>query len=763
MLPRLRPETVRAYLARLGNPGVSLDANGLSCLLRAHLRALPFHNLALLDEEANVPGVPPVEAAVEGNLAGIGGTCHLLTTPFVALLRTLGFEAWLAGATIRETGDHVVGVVRLPEGRFVVDVGSGHPCMHPLPLDGAGLDFTAYGTTFRFEQDGHEGHRLRRALPHGPWETLYRLTPEPRSHDAFSHPNTSPSLRAVRLSHWALASVQDGSYQRFAGGFASTRPVHGWEAMAELLHITFGLPEPLIQQALHALRRRVPDLLEGVRHSHPPLRVIVSLAVTDRAESADELLQSLIGNLGTREEGSVGVLILDNGQGREREREAALEGIIERSRGKGLQVTRLKARDELERLAPSQQCGLLPFGLDVPLPIGASRTLQTSLLHEHLRTGVLGLPHPGDGRGPVAVWMLDDDLSFRRLRGTSEGFLDEPVKDLLDRVETLWTHHPEVSVALGTCTGAPPIPGYATLRVQVHDLAGNLQELAEREPDTTWSPEPGPRHLPDYYYDHARGSADHLRTVFAWTPPGRAPWRVRDAFRTLCVAFTQVPHGQQITRPLLYQPVETLAPSRHRGGNTLFLDLDALVAAPYPVLRGEDGVMTRRADTLWAHLLAREPLLRLVQAELDLLHGRRDGDGNSPLATHQPDLVALRNFVEGQERGVVLARLLERESPEKPLAAEQEVSSRRDLLAHGREGLRREAEQARRALLRPEAWWWRDEADATTARACVVALEQVELLAGAVDALADPSLPERLADFARHVVSILPIWRTTWG
>ncbi|WP_244237999.1 hypothetical protein [Corallococcus terminator] len=363
----------------------------------------------------------------------------------------------------------------------------------------------------------------------------------------------------------------------------------------------------------------------------------------------------------------------------------------------------------------------------------------------------------------MAVWMLDDDLSFRRLRDTSEGFVEEPIKDLFDRIEALWAEHPEVSVALGTCTGAPPIPGYATLGVQVRDLAGNIQALAEREPGSNWSPPPGPRHLPDYYYDHARGSVDHLRTVFPWTPPGRAPWQVRDAFRTLCAAFTRVPHGQQVTRPLLYQPVDTLTPSRHRGGNALFLDLDALVAVPYPLLRGEEGVMTRRADTLWAHLLAREPLLRLVQAELDLLHGRRDGDGNSPLATDKPDVVALRAFVEGQERGVVLARLLEHTSPVTSSTAEREVLSRRVLLARGREAVRQEAEQARSALSHPKAWWWRDEEHAATARACLVALEQVEVLACAVDALVDPSLPERLADFARQVVAILPTWRATWG
>jgi hypothetical protein len=297
----------------------------------------------------------------------------------------------------------------------------------------------------------------------------------------------------------------------------------------------------------------------------------------------------------------------------------------------------------------------------------------------------------------------------------------------------------------------------------VRDLAGNLREMAALSPDVPWRPGESPRHLPDYYYDHARGSAEHLQVVFPWVPPECAPWSVREAFRTLCTAFTQVPHGRQVTRPLTHEASDALAPSRHRGGNALFLDLDALVAAPYPVLRGEEGVVTRRADTLWAHLLAREPLLRLVQADLDLLHGRRTGDGSSPLAAHEPDAAALRGFVEAQERGVVLARLLEHEAPMETADAEREVASRRDLLARGREAVRQEAKEARSALMRPDAWWWREEEDAASARACLVALEQVERLVGAVDALEDPSLPERLADFARHVVATLPAWRASWG
>lgn len=700
-LPRLDDAAVRAYLARLGHPEVSVDLQGLSRLRKAHLLALPFHNLGLLANEGRESGPPSIEAAVEGNIAGLGGTHLELTPPFVALLRALGFEAWLT--------EDCVGTVRLPEGHFTVDVA---------------LDVAPEG---------------------------------------FGSSPLSGSIQAARRSEWAWLSLRDALYQRVAGGLTATRPVVGWEAMAELLHSTFALPEELIARALHFLRRRGPELFGESSPPRTSLRFILSLAVTERTEGVSGLLRSVAEALEREQRpgDSVGVLLLDNGRtdgGGE-----ALEAVLEEARHRGLRVTRVEARNELGRLAPFQRCGLLPAPLPVPLPIGASRTLQASLLHEHLRTGALGLPHPGDGRGPVAVWMLDDDLSVQRLRETPEGLDVEPVGDLFSRAESLWVRHPEVSIALGTCTGDPPIPGYATFHVQTRDLAGNLHTMASLAPEASWTPGGAPRELPDYYYDHARGSAAHLQAVFPWMPPGRAPWTVREAFRTLCASFTRVPHGHQVTRPLTHAPMSHLAPSRNRGGNALFLDLDALVAAPYPVLRDGEGLMTRRADTLWAHLIAREPLIRLVQANLDLMHGRRAGDGNSPLAERQPDPLALRGFVEGQERGVVLARLLERDASLEAADAAREVSVRRGLLARGREGVRQAAAEARSVLAHPEAWWWREEGDAVSARACLDALAQVETLARAVDALEDPALPERLAGFARHVVSALPEWRSAWG
>ncbi|WP_224242052.1 arylamine N-acetyltransferase [Hyalangium gracile] len=773
-LPQLDSATVDAYLARLRKPAISFSLDGLARLQQAHLRALPFHNLSLLANVGSDPVLPPAEAAVEGNIAGLGGAAHQLTPPFIALLQALGFDSWLAAASAREPGDHCVGIVQLPEGRFVVDVGGGQPYLQPFPLQGGPLAFTSHGCSFRFEHHEREGHRLLRALPGGQLTTVYRVHPAPRAYSTFGrlvrvrpHQPDGRSLlaeiQAARMTEWALAILGAGLYQRFAGGLVSTRLVMEWESLAELLHVTFGLPARLIAQAQETVRKDCPNPRSQLHPSRPGLRFILSLAVTDRAESVGELLRSLDELLGRsrRSRDTIGVLLLDNS--RPQPGHDMLAPVLAEARLMGVRIVRVDARDALERLRPFQRGGLLPAELSIPIPIGASRTLQTALLHEHLRTGHLRLPHPGDGGGPVVIWMLDDDLAFRRLCETHEGLRTSPGEDLFAQAEQLWSKHPEISVVLGTFTGEPPIPGYATLQVQLHDLAGNLAAMAGLAPDALWRPGEVSRGLRDYYYDHAQGSTAHLEVVFPWMPPAPAPWRVREAFHTLCTAFGRVPHGHQVTRPLTYRPMNTLAPSRARGGNALFLDLDALVAAPYPVLRGEDGIMTRRADTLWAHITSHEPLLRLVQADLDLHHCRRLGDGSSPLSARDVDLDALRRFVEGQERGVVLSRLLEKNQAVEPRDAQREITMRRGMLARSQSGVRQELERARSLLVHPEAWWWHEPQAGASARNCLATMEQVEALLGALTALEEPSLPEQLARFACHVLEALPAWRAAWA
>ncbi|MFP2905800.1 arylamine N-acetyltransferase [Pyxidicoccus sp. 3LFB2] len=770
-LPRLDSATVRAYLARLGNPEVSLDLEGVSRLARAHLHGLPIHNLTLFHAR-HLPGSPPVEAMVEANIAGWGGACHELTPSFVALLRTLGFEAWLAAAKTQGSGVLPMGIVRLLEGLFVVDVGSGNPCLHPLPLDRGPLDFTAYGQRFRFEQESAEQYRLVRTLPDGQAVEVYRLSPEPRpadsliplvlEHQALARLSLG-TVRAVRMTGWALAILQDGLYQRFAAGLTGTRRVNDWDALVALLRTQFGVPEEVLQRCVPPSSERGPHAPREVGRSDEPLRFILSLAGTERAESVAELFASVHELLerGQRPSDSIGVLVVENG--RHEQSDGPLAEALQRARERGLRVAHVNARNVLWRLAPFQHRGLLPEPCSAPLPIGASRMLQVSLLWDHLRTGSLGLPHPGDGGGPLLVWMLDDDLAFRRLREGPTGLEVGPGDDLFARAEELWATHPQVSVVLGTFTGAPPIPGYATFRVQLHDLLGNLGGMFDSIPEQPWTPGDAPRALPDYYYDHARGATTHLDAVFPWKPAGPPPWSVRDAFRTLCTAFARVPHGHQVTRSLTQVGSSGLAQSRNRGGNALFFDLDALMVAPYPVLRGLDGIDTRRADTLWAHLAAREPLFHMVQADFDLFHGRRVGDGSSPLAEPQPEAAALRRFVQAQERGVVLARLLEKGTSTETAGAEREIANRREVLARSREGLCLELLAVRSVLEHPEAWWWRDEADASCARSCLVAVKHVESLARAVDALDEPWLPARLAEFARHVVAALPDWRDVWG
>lgn len=89
--------------------------------------------------------VPPltVDAMVESLLSGEGGACMQLNVTMHWLLRELGYDVSLHSATAQSTfqleasrhlGDHCVLTVRLPEGTWLVDVGTGTGHSDPLPL-----------------------------------------------------------------------------------------------------------------------------------------------------------------------------------------------------------------------------------------------------------------------------------------------------------------------------------------------------------------------------------------------------------------------------------------------------------------------------------------------------------------------------------------------------------------------------------------------------------------------------------------------------
>ena len=758
---------IDAYLTRLGSPPVRHDAAGLATLQAAHLMAVPFHNLLLLANDGRPLGLPALQEVVDGAIAGVGGNCDRTTPPFTALLEAIGFDARLAAATVREPGDHFVCIVATEGRRFLCDVGNGHPYLSPWDLDGSVQEQSFHGWRFRFDPGALAGPTLKREIPGAGWKTVYVIDPGSRAYADFApmvqahygQAGFGPflsGLRAVRIQADAVLTLRDHEYARDTRFGRSLRVIAGADAASALLVERFGLPAQLVQQALGVAARRRPDLFVGEPHWHAlgrgriedsshverPTRevvpdILVSLATIGRGPSVQRLLDSL--DLEVRASGypgRVGVLIVENHLPSEERGWRAPDTI-------NVHPVPIEAlRPALERAA---RVGILPPpNGQLPVPIGAAREAQLAAIREHLSVGVPGLPHPG--LHPTIVWMVDDDLTFQQLCHDGE----RRHTNLLFRAARYWSALPQHAVVLGTFTGDPPVPGLDCLGGQLHDLTGSVAAILEVGPTVLWNSPPSPPAIFDAYYDltEAPGQDDRITWKYGRSLVGRP---ARTVALALLRDLGQLLDGKQITRPLVWDGQDS-GPHRsvRRGGNTLFLDLDALFRWPTPVAQSADGTRTRRADSIWAALASSEDPGAVVEVTLPLHHERRGQGSPAADSTLAPHLGAQTTE---QVRGVVLARAL---TERRPVSTELPARERR-VVAH-RAVLRRGIAVLRDAIL--ELRRWQDEEIDEAVRSAMPVLDELDRMVR--EGTPQAGDPAELDRFLARLPQAVRAWREAW-
>ncbi len=260
------------YLQRIGSPSFNHDAQGLTRLQSAHLMNVPFHNLLVLANDGRPRRLPALPEVIDAAIEGVGGNCDRTTPPFAALLRSVGFDAHLAAATVGAPGDHFVCVAHAEGRRFLCDVGNGHPYLQPWDLDGPVQTQAFRGWRFQFDPAAPAGPTLQRTLPDGTLKTVYVVDPTPRDYADFapivaahySQTDYGPflsGLRAVRIGQDEVLTVRDGQYARDTRIGRSMRRIRGSEAFRALLTDRFGLSPGLVSDALAVLARRRPELL----------------------------------------------------------------------------------------------------------------------------------------------------------------------------------------------------------------------------------------------------------------------------------------------------------------------------------------------------------------------------------------------------------------------------------------------------------------------------------------------------------------------
>lgn len=754
------PDWIEPYLSRIGIESFETNLSGLTALQVGHLRAVPFHNLMLLGNDGAEWPLQPIEDVVKDAVAGMGGTCDRTNPPFCTLLAAVGFDVQLAAATVREKGDHVVCVVWIGGERYLCDVGNGHPYLRPWSLDAGVQEQTFCGWTFRFDPGGADGPTLWRRIG-SDTRRVYIVDPSPVAYTDFapmvrSHYTRAgygpflTGLRAVRIRPNGVWSLRDGTYARDTRFGRFVRRVGTRAAANALLTETFEFPSELVGRALDVYCRRRPEVfstpswfslgrgtVEASADAPPAERaevpdILVSVATIGRDASVRRLIRTLAAEkVESGYPGRVGVLLVEN---------VAAESLGMLEEPASLPIHRVGIRELLPELQRTADLGLIPAPTDLPVPIGSAREAQLVALRRHLAEPVQRLPHPAEH--PTVVWMLDDDLAFEQLG--PDGAIRRRTH-LLYRVARFWSELPHRSVLIGTFTGDPPVPGLDCLGGQLDDLIATLARMRELGPGSLWMPPSAPLMATDPYYDLAQGD----REAEPWPYRPQGVGSTREAAVRLTRELPSLLEGRQVTRPLTWNGTEAEpCPSLRRGGNTVFLDLDALFRWPTPTMLGHDGVATRRADTLWATLAAKEAPGSVVEVTLPLLHGRE-----GQVSVGGPNCSAAGPKTAGQVRGVALARSLTSGRP-----VSETLREREELVRAHRVGLLARLERLTNALRELERWGDAEVTDGID-RALGVTVELRKLVTASMPTTCRP---EELQRFLDGLDGRLETWRSSW-
>lgn len=190
---------------------------------------------------------------------GRGGWCFELNGCFGALLGALGFDVKYVACRVWDSDDgeygpdldHLALLVRLDGDRFLVDVGFGDNCVHPILLESG--EATGVPRRTRIDLDG-DACTLHELMPAGQWQPQLTGTLTPRTLDEFTprseflqHDQSSvfwqkPFATRALDTAGSRVTLRGGVLRERAGvGEFVDRPVDDPVEWAELLHHHFGL------------------------------------------------------------------------------------------------------------------------------------------------------------------------------------------------------------------------------------------------------------------------------------------------------------------------------------------------------------------------------------------------------------------------------------------------------------------------------------------------------------------------------------------
>jgi len=255
------------YLRLLGINRSEPTIAALRELVSAQVMRVPFETVSKLLRRKRCKS-HPFPDLVE-HLDGIehhnfGGTCYSNNYYFHLLLDHLGYDVALCGADMSNPDVHVVNIVKVDGGEYIVDGGYAAPFMEPMPRDlDHDFEITLGRDRYVLQSQDSDGCSKLEMFRDGEVRHGYRVKPIPRTIDHFdgaiaqSFTDEATFMNALLLVRFfpdRSIAVNNLTVIESEGCDFKIHHLTNKDDLPAVINRYFGMPNELVSEALTELR-----------------------------------------------------------------------------------------------------------------------------------------------------------------------------------------------------------------------------------------------------------------------------------------------------------------------------------------------------------------------------------------------------------------------------------------------------------------------------------------------------------------------------
>ena len=242
------------------------ELSELGRIVHAHMVRIPFENISKLYylRKTGERNITPLDRYLDGiEQYHFGGTCYANNYHLHQLLRFLGYDVTLCGASMEQPDVHLMNLVKIQEREFIVDAGYGAPFLVPLPRDLPDAYSISLGSDqYIIDPVDENGCTTVTLYRNGAPSHGYRMHPSPRRIEEF-RPAIKDSFhpQSTFMNCVMLVRFRTG-YSRFLhnltclesrGRMVTRRQLKNTDELIASIENTFGIPSAISRVALEGM------------------------------------------------------------------------------------------------------------------------------------------------------------------------------------------------------------------------------------------------------------------------------------------------------------------------------------------------------------------------------------------------------------------------------------------------------------------------------------------------------------------------------